>query len=278
MNKACEKVRTREYLFWLLDNDKKRHEVWAVSLELITEEVEYCDLSPLLEQFPEIDHKLLLRQKGAVDILLGMDYRGFHPVQCITRGHLRVTRSQFGSGYILTGAAQHKCQAATTTPEACNFSQGTRSIPKTVRVNHLSQQIDSFWEAEELGCNQLPTCKTCKNCPDCRYRADNLTAEEKSSVDKMQESLHMENDLPPIHIAYPLKPEAHVQKSNYKQALAVQRAHEKRIMKQGILEEYNSEMQKAIEAGTVVKLTDRELREWSGRIQDIVLFAVILCI
>ena len=84
----------------------------------------------------------------------------------------------------------------------------------------------------------------------------------------------MENDLPPIHIAYPLKPEAHVQKSNYKQALAVQRAHEKRIMKQGILEEYNSEMQKAIEAGTVVKLTDRELREWSGGIHYIVLFAV----
>ena len=188
--------------------------------------------------------------------------------------NLRVTQSHFGSGYILTGAAQHKCQAATTTPEACNFSQGTRSIPTTVRVNHLSQRIDSFWEAEELGCNPLPTCKTCKNCPDCRYRADNLTAEEKSSVDEMQESLHMENDLPPIRISYPLKPEAHVQKSNHKQALAVQRAHEKRIINQGILEDYNSEMQKAIEAGTVVKLTNREIREWSGGIHYIVLFAV----
>ena len=47
VNKACERVDTREYQFWLVDNNGSEYEVWAVGLDAITDEIEFCDLMPL---------------------------------------------------------------------------------------------------------------------------------------------------------------------------------------------------------------------------------------
>ena len=80
----------------------------------------------------------------------------------------------------------------------------------------------------------------------------------------MAASLHMINNKPPLRISYPLHDYAHRQPSNYKQALAVQRSHEQRIIEQGILEDYNEEMNKAIEAGNFVKLSDTYMKNWKG--------------
>ena len=80
VNSACEQINTREYQFWLLDNDGKEHEVWAVGLGNITEEAEHSSLETLYDQFPEIDRQLIKRPSGSVDVLLEMDYQGFHHI------------------------------------------------------------------------------------------------------------------------------------------------------------------------------------------------------
>ena len=49
VNKAHEKVRTREYQFWLVNNDNKEHEIWAVGLDNITDEIEQCSYEPLYD-------------------------------------------------------------------------------------------------------------------------------------------------------------------------------------------------------------------------------------
>ena len=141
----------------------------------MTEEAEHSSLETLYDQFPEIDRQSIRRPSGRVDVLLGMDYRGFHPVAHMSQGHLRVSKSKFGSGYVLTGTASSKCSSPSTTQEACSISQGTRQAPQNVQINHVAKSIPSFWEAEDLGCAPLKTCKSCKSCPDCRYHSENQT-------------------------------------------------------------------------------------------------------
>ena len=109
VNQAHEKIRTPEYRFFLKDNDGNDHEIWAVGLDNITDEIEYCGLENTYSLFPEIDKALLTRPRGPVDILIGMDYHGIHPTSYLSRDHIRITQSKFGTGYILTGATPSTC-------------------------------------------------------------------------------------------------------------------------------------------------------------------------
>ena len=158
--------------------------------------------------------------------------------------------------------------------EACSISNTSRVPFPEARVHHIGQRIDAFWEAEELGCAPPPSCKICKNCPDCRYRGEHLTARQRSVVEEMSASLKLTNGKPPLQISYPFNEHVWKQVSNHRQAIAVQKSHEKLIKKQGILEEYNCEMQKALEIGSVVPLTQKDIDEWTGPVHYITLFAV----
>ena len=259
----------------MLDEDEAEHDIWAVGLDSITDEIEHCNLEPLYSQFPEVNRALLKRPTGSVDILIGMDYRGFHPVAHITRDHLRVTKSKFGSGFILTGTGNSGCPSQSRKYVGCNFAQATRDPPQETHIHHIGHKLTSFWEAEDMGCQPLPTCKSCRSCPDCRYRAEYLTAEQRATVDEMAASIQLTNGKPPIRLSYPLHEIAHAQQSNHIQALAVQKSHEKRVLKENILDDYNNEMQKALDAGSVVKLTKEEMNEWKGGIHYIAHFQIM---
>ena len=274
VNKACEKIRTKEYQFWLMDRDKREYEVWAVGLESITDEIVHCSLDAVYDKFPEIDRESLQRPSGSVNVLLGMDHRGLHPVEYLTKDNLRVTRSKFGTGFILTGATSCNFSGKNTNTEAGNLCQASRLPILEAQVHHMAQKIEPFWEAEDLGCSPIRSCKSCRSCPNCRYRAENLTTAERRSVEDMEASLTLTNGKPPIQISYPLYSHAHDQISNHRQAMAVQKAHEKRVVKDGLLEEYNQEMQKALDSGNVVRLSEEEISNWKGGIHYIVHFPI----
>ena len=97
VNKQHEEVRTVEYAFNMEDKDGTLHRIIAVGLETITDEGGLCDLYSLSKMFPEVAPELLKRPTGPVDLLIGMDHRGIHPVEYVTRENLRVTRSMFGT-------------------------------------------------------------------------------------------------------------------------------------------------------------------------------------
>ena len=78
-----------------------------------------------------------------------------------------------------------------------------------------------------------------------------------------------------IHVSYPFKPSAWQQKSNYGQAVAVQSNIEKRLVRDGLVESYDKEMNKAISAGSVVELTEQDMKDWTGPVHYLTHFPVI---
>ena len=78
-----------------------------------------------------------------------------------------------------------------------------------------------------------------------------------------------------IHVSYPFKPSAWQQKSNYRQAVVVQSNIEKRLVRDGLVEAYDKEMNKAISAGSVIELTEQDMEEWTGPVHYLTHFPVI---
>ena len=60
-----------------------------------------------------------------------------------------------------------------------------------------------------------------------------------------------------IHVRYPLKPTAYQQRSNYGQAVTVHSNIEKSLIKDNLVAYYKIYIKKAIEAGSVVELSDK---------------------
>ena len=78
-----------------------------------------------------------------------------------------------------------------------------------------------------------------------------------------------------ITVSYPWKECVDRLKDNSKQAFMIQTNIEKRMVKAGILERYNDEIQKAINAGTLRKLSMDEMKEWVGPTNYNTVFPVI---
>ena len=91
----------------------------------------------------------------------------------------------------------------------------------------------------------------------------------------MAASLKMTNGKPPMCISYPFNEYAHKQVANAKQAIAVQKSHEQRVICEGIVDDYNAEMEKAIQAGNIIELTKEEMNSWTGGVHYITHFPII---
>ena len=100
---AHERVESSSYEFEVETRTGERHVVKAFGVEEISRERSYEPPVELLEEFPEATLEQLRRTDGDVDILLGMDIVGLHPLAIRTAGNRRLMESQFGTGKLLVG-------------------------------------------------------------------------------------------------------------------------------------------------------------------------------
>ena len=70
-----------------------------------------------------------------------------------------------------------------------------------------------------------------------------------------------------IRCAYPFNGKEEEQVSNYGQALTIQKSVERKLERDGLTEAYKLEMQKAIDAGAVVRISDKEINDHGAKPQ-----------
>ena len=97
---------TTLYTLYLVDNCGKQHEIQAYGIDEISEDSMILDLDGVKAVFPGAPQEVFNRPAGDIDILIGSIYRNLQPYggeDSFTRGRLRLVKSLFGCGYILTG-------------------------------------------------------------------------------------------------------------------------------------------------------------------------------
>jgi len=93
------------YTFTMVDNKGVNHVLQAFGIDQITDDSQVVDLSGVRKVFPGAPKKVFDRPQGPIDILIGsmfMDVQPYDGDEGFTRGRLRLLKSIFGCGYILS--------------------------------------------------------------------------------------------------------------------------------------------------------------------------------
>ena len=123
------------------------------------------------------------RPDGPIDLLIGSMYKNIQPYggeDGFTRGRLRLVKSLFGCGYILTGThpmiTENENTVAAYAKTLVNSAvqvKDTDEMPiPVVTCNRAvaSLRLPEFFEAEDLGVAPARSCKRCRGCADCSFR------------------------------------------------------------------------------------------------------------
>ena len=271
---------TMLYSFTIEDNTGARHHLKAYGMDVITEVESVPDLRDVKHLFPGVPDEALRVPIGEVDLLIGQNHRSIQPKGAEEVKELRMVNSKFGCGKILTGTHPNIAGGGHCVNHAARLMKGMeKSLPNYATVFHNLIKIPSFFEAEELGTTPQPHCQSCtrkvSQCKDCSYRGQMLSQQQREVVRRVESSMHLDSAEQRIHVRYPLKPAAFQQRDNYGQAAAVQGNIEKRLIRDKLISDYDKEMMKAIEAKSVVKLSDEELDTWTGPVHYLTHFPVL---
>ena len=272
---------TSTYKLSLVDRFGLEHEVEAIGMNSLTEVLPLPEVSKLAHLFPEAPDDAAAafsRPSGTVSFMLGMRDRRLHSTDGFEHQDLRLNRSKFGCGWVLTGFSPLLATSSPAfSPEVLHASGSSRPPHLPVQTFFLSTRTGprmGFLEAEELGITPAPACNTCKGCKDCKFRRKVLTTHDAEVVSRIEKEMTRDPETGILTASYPWKPCKERMRDNRNQIEKIQRRIETSMHKQGTFSDFEQEMEKAFASGSIRELSVTELEEWSGPIHYLSLFPV----
>ena len=273
---------TMVYLIDVVDRHGAIHKIEAIGMNSITSVAACPEVHSLARLFPEAPPEAAAafqRPHGVVSLMLGMRDRRLHSTDGLEHQDLRLCRSRFASGWVLTGFSP---LLATPSPdfssEVLVASLAAPPPNRPVQSFFLSARSGpsmDFMEAEELGVRPAPACSSCKGCGECSVRRKVLTSHEAEVVARIEREMSRDPDTGTITASYPWKPCKERMKENRNQVEKIQRRIETSMRRDGTFQDYQEEMEKALASGAVRELTSDELLEWRGPAHFLTLFPVL---
>ena len=198
----------------LIDQQNISHVIKVLQVESISDLVSKVDLSKVRHLFSERIQtswdSIASRPVGNVDILIGSDVLGLHPVDFESIGNLRVLLSRFGSEYILTGSHPSiQTNNVSLTEDVSNI---------TASVNRVSvKPIYEYFESDSLGIQSPRRCGNCRNCKDCSFRGQMLSQKEQYEYQVLESKLTYEPTTNTFFVSYPFTADPSILPNNKSQ-------------------------------------------------------------
>ena len=253
------------YMFDLVKTDGSRRKVWAFGIDTIMQPPEPLDVSVVRPLFPHVPAKVFAKQRRKpVDILMGNNFLGIHPEGGLGRdcnGDLKVYQSQFGSGWVLAGTHP------SLKPSSVQLSTAACSLARVFKCEVIPENLPSFWEGECMGVLPPKRCGKCLRCSECSDTGIMRSRKDQEELEMLQKNVTLVNGI--IHVRYPFVRDPHCLPNNRAAVVRMAEKQEKRLLKSGHLDYYNEEIQRALDRGAAVKLTDEELANWCGPVNYI---------
>ena len=273
-----EHISTKHEVY-LHDREGQTHQVTVLAIPTITSLPEPPDTSRLEHLVKNYPPEVLSIVGGEVDILIGLKSRRLHATCEEEIGDLRISRSIFGCGWVLSGThPELESQPLVRSIASQGLAHATTSLPGGHHVFHARLHTGpelAFHEIEELGCAPPPICKSCQGCNDCTFRRKRLTKEETEVVARVEREMVVDETSGCITAKYPWKPSVKRMSSNLGQVRKIQEATERRMIKEGTYQGFQEEMRKAKGEGKFREITEEEQTAWHGAVHYITVFPVI---
>ena len=259
------------YEFELVRNDGTVRKVWAFGIDEIMEQPDDINLSSISHIFPHLPSQVFSTIKSRrVDILIGNNFLGEHPSGGQGRdavGDLRAYQSQYGAGWVIAGTHP------SLVPGSSALSNPAVHLARFNKCEVVPQLLPSFWEGECLGVLPPKKCGKCLRCTDCSDQGLIHSRREQEELDMLQQGVQLVNGQ--IHVSYPFRRDPNCLPNNRNAVVKMAEKMETRLLKSGFYETYNQEIQKALDRGAAIKLTEQEIADWKGPVNYIAQHGVI---
>ena len=270
---------TKMYVVELINLHGERVLVRAFGVEKISGIVNTVVISGVRHFFSkEVQEKwdwLAERPEGDIELLIGSEMAGLHPDTLEKVGDLKVMKSQFGRGVLLTGRHPSISVESVYWPENVSaIRQGRYQLRQAGYVVNkqtvtISQRRD-FFVGEEMGVYCPKRCSKCKTCTECPFSNRMLSEQEQFEYNLMEKGVKYDETRGNFKIQYPFLQDPSIALTdNWGQAVAMATSLEKRLLKEGFVDEFNVEFGKMKEKGAIVELSQLEMDQWGGAVHYI---------
>ena len=246
-----KKVESQRYTVTMIDKNNISIPIEVLGIKEISTEIEMIKIDDILHNFRSIKAQKLSRPcSGQIDLLIGLQYAGYHP-RCIESvEHLLLMENRFGS--IIAGSHP-------------NMQEKTKRIVQHALVLHTSIKMEDFYSIESLGVSCTPTCGACK-CGKCHPGAKNMTLAEERELQQIEEGLTFNHDTGRWLAKYPWVKNPSCLLQNRHVAYAILRSTEKRLKRNTLhAETYQRQINDMIERKVARRVSEEELKEYNGQ-------------
>ena len=263
---AQERVEDTEfYMFEVEDNYGMKTKIWAFGIDEIMPAPEPVDLAPVEHLFPHIPEVAFkMKSKKQVQLLIGNNFLSLHPSGGQGRnsaGNLRALNSNFGTGWVLTGA--HPLLNTSATDLTCQAV----TIARVNKCEIIPVLPATFWQAESMGVLPPKKCGKCLQCSNCSDPGLIHSRQAQEDLEALKKATKLVNG--EIHVQYQFKKDPRSLPNNRNAAVRIAEKLEKRLVAAGHLDYYNQELKKYFDRGAAVQLSQEEIDSWQGPVNYI---------
>ena len=247
-------IHTKKYQLPLIDLDGHIVQIDVYGIDKITSEIPTVKTDDLVQEFKDIKPEDARRPTGAVDVLVGYEYAGFHPQPEQRSDHLLLLGNRFGKCI----GGSHKLISESRISPNC----------KDACVHYVSAiKIDDFFKTENLGIECTPRCGNCK-CGKCPIGAKDYTLKEE--LELIERNLEFDNKENRWIAAYPWLRDPADLPDNKIAALGMLSSTEKRLAKNPQhAKVYDEQIQDMLDRNVARKCSKDELKSYTGPVHYI---------
>ena len=169
---------------------------------------------------------------------------------------------RFGSGFLLGGSHRNILPAGVRYTEEAKKLCSTRFTKKIIggKTVNLVKSLPTFLEAEELGTVVPRRCERCVGCQRCAFQTQEVNRKEQEELQMMRNSLTYEKENQHVVVTYPFIGDANKLRDNKYQVVGMAARYEKKLIKTGMMENYNGVLQEYIDRRTLVPVSEEEIK------------------
>ena len=258
-------VKTESKIFSLsvVDQANQRHEIKAFGLDRLNGDIQQVNVNGVKELFSSrvqnMWDKVASRPSGEVELLIGSDYLGLHPTEIERVDNLKVYASKFAPGFVIAGKHANLKFVDTIDP------MKTVSFHVSLKATKLSfKSIREYFDANDLNVEAPRRCNNCLNCNECSFQGHQMSLREQYEYEIMKKNVTYDDVDKVYRVEYPFLEDPSVLTNNFNIVSKIAMREEKKLVKEGLLNEFNAEFDKMIRHGALVELSEDCMNAWRG--------------
>ena len=124
----------------------------------------------------------------------------------------------------------------------------------------FSQERD-YYTLDNLGIEPARRCQSCKSCKDCSWRGQSISQQEAFELDYIERCVKLVDNR--FQIQFPFLMDPSVLANNYAQAVKIAGLEERRLERDGKMEEFNQLFEKLQTLVAIEEISKFELELWA---------------